>query len=301
MRVGILGGGQWGQALARLAMAAGNEPFIAYRDKKPPHILPSTDTPEEVSERCDLLLVATSAAEVRNAIRLAKPGPHNRVVVAGRGIDPTTGAWLTDVVLQESDAVRVGALAGPAPVEEILNGGLCAGVVASAYDEVRKLTVQALHSSRYRCYGSKDLTGVQLSGALMPVLSSVMGLASSLGGSGVGLKAMVLARGLAETIRLGEALGADPVTFVGLAGFSDLVSSQARPGQLHFDAGVSLAKGQTETGAPVETARAILSLAKMFGVEMPLTRALVAVDEGTNPLTAVQQLMQRAPTREHMA
>ena len=110
MRVGILGEGAWGEALARLVLAAGNEPFIAYRDKRPPHLLPSSNHPPEVAEACELLIVATSAAEVRSAIRQARPGPLNRVVVAGRGLDPVTGDWLTTAVLQECDAVRVGAL-----------------------------------------------------------------------------------------------------------------------------------------------------------------------------------------------
>jgi glycerol-3-phosphate dehydrogenase len=70
MKVGILGGGRWGQALARLALAAGNEPLIAYRDKKekPPHLLPSTQDPPEVSRTCDLLIAATSATELQQAI-----------------------------------------------------------------------------------------------------------------------------------------------------------------------------------------------------------------------------------------
>ncbi len=292
MRVGILGGGQWGQALARLVMAAGHEPFIAYKDKRPPHILPSTDDPPRVSQACELLLVATSAAEVRNAIRLAKPGPANRVVVAGRGIDPADGTWLTDAVMQECDALRVGALAGPAPVSEILNGGLCAGVVASRYDEVRTLTVEALHSARYRCYETDDLTGVQISGAFMPVLATVLGLARSLGGAGVGLYGMVLARGFAEASRLARALGGDPVTLSGLAGVGDLVASLARPGDAYFDAGAALAGGDRSRG-PVGTARALLGLARLHGVELPLTGAIVAIYDGLDPLEAVQRLMAR--------
>lgn len=297
MRVGILGGGQWGQALARLVIAAGNQPFIAYKERRPPHVLPSTNKQTEVSEACELLFVTTSAAEVRNAIRLAKPGPHNRVVVAGRGLDPVQGGWLTDAITAESDAIRVGALAGPAAVAEILNGGLCAGVIASPYDEVRALTVRALHSTRYRCYESTDLDGVQLSGAMMPVLASVLGLATSLGGAGVGLHGMVLARGLAEAVRLGQVIGADPVTFMGLAGVADLVASQARPGNTYFDAGRALAKGQRGE-APVALARAVASLAAQHGVDVPLTRALIAVEEGLPPLEAVMALMQRDATHE---
>jgi glycerol-3-phosphate dehydrogenase (NAD(P)+) len=299
MRVGILGGGAWGQALARLVIAAGNEPFVAYRDTRPPHVLPSTNHPPEVSEACDLLIVATSADQVRSAIRLAKPGPRNRVVVAGRGLDPNTGTWLTEAVAQECDAVRVGALAGPAPVQEILNGGLCAGVVASDYAEVRTLTIQALHSTQYRVYESDDRMGIELAGAMMPVLSATLGLATHLGGAGVGIHGMVLARGLAEAIRLGRAIGAEPATFVGLAGVGDLVAAQARPGQTHFDAGVALARGLPAPKAPAALARVVLDLAKAHGLEMPITSALVEVAEGMPAINAVVALMARESAHEN--
>lgn len=300
MRVGILGGGQWGQALGRLVIAAGNEPLIAYKEKmnKPPHMLPSTNDPPKVSEECELLLVATSAGEVRNAIRLAKPGPRNRVVVAGRGLEPGSGAWLTDVVKAESPALRVGALAGPAPVAEILNGGLCAGVVASRFDEVRTLVVEALHSSRYRVYESTDLTGVQLAGAMMPILSCLLGLSSVLGGAGVGIHAMVLTRGLAEATRLGRALGADPTTFIGLAGVGDLVAAQGRPEHPHFQAGLQLAKSNQNAAIPIEAARALLTCANLYRVDLPLTETLVSIWDGEDPLDAVRRLMERAPVAE---
>lgn len=297
MRVGVLGGGAWGQALARLILAAGHEPLIGWRDERPPHVLPNTNEAHTVGEQCELLFVATSAALVRDAIRLARPGPHNRVVVAGRGLDPVSGAWLTDAVLQECDAVRVGALAGPAPVREILDGGLCAGVVASRYDEVRALTMTALHSNRYRCYASDDLVGVQLAGAAMPVLAALIGLSMSLRGAGVGVHGMVLARGFAETARLGKAIGADPLTFSGLAGMSDLIAVQARPGHPHYDAGVALAGGDRSKG-PVAIARALLSLAALHRVELPLTAALVAIYDGLDPLEAVMSLMARSAASE---
>src|SRR5690606_5837850 len=101
----------------------------------------------------------------------------------------------------ECDTVRIGSLQGPAPVEEILNGSLCAGVIASAYDDVRQLIVKALHSKRYRVYESEDLMGVQVAGAAVPVLATLVGLATNLGGAGVGMHAMVASRGLEEYAR----------------------------------------------------------------------------------------------------
>lgn len=299
-RVGILGGGRWGQALGRLVLAAGHEPFVAYQGQRPPHLLPSTDRPPEVTAACELIFVATSASEVRNAVRLARPGPHNRVVVAGRGLEPDTSTWLTDVVLQECDALRVGALAGPAPVEEILNGGLCAGVVASRYAEVRALVTRALHSPRYRVYESEDPQGVQLAGAIVPVLATLLGIARTLQGSGIGIHAMVLSRGLEEAVRLTRAMGDDPQTFVGLAGVGDLVASQAVPGHPSYDAGAALARGDRERGGgPERLARAVVRLARTKRVELPLVEALVAIYDGLDPLAAVQQLMGRKPAREH--
>lgn len=300
MKVGILGGGRWGQALGRLAQAAGHEPLIAYRDRteRPPHILPSTDDPPRVSAECDLLIAATSAVELRQAIRLAKPGPGNRVVVAGRGIEPGSGLWLSQVVQEECDAVRIGALAGPAPVEEILNGGLCAGVVASPYAEVRQMFTEALHSTRYRVYDSDDLVGVQLAGAFVPVLATLIGMATTLRGAGIGVHAMVVTRGLEEAGRLAKAIGAQPSTLSGLAGVGDLVASQATAAHPNWQAGAALARGDRTQG-PRAIAETLVKLARTTKVELPLTEAMVAIWGGLDPLDAVQGLMSRRAQKEH--
>jgi len=251
-----------------------------------------------VCQECDLVLVATSAALTRDAIRKAQPGPGNRIVLAGRSIEPATGEWLSEVVQKECNAVRVGALGGPAPVEEILNGGLCAGVVASPYQEICDLTTTALHSTRYRVYHSQDLVGVQLMSAAVPVLATLLGLASNLRGTGVGMHAMVLSRGLAEAARLAQASGAQESTLFGLAGVGDLVASHSTTGNVYFDAGASLAKGQVTDG-PWHLANALIEQARVRSVELPLTEALVAMHGGEDPVSVVQRLMSRSATSEH--
>jgi len=306
LRVGILGGGQWGQALGRLVQAAGHEPFIAYAGKAPPHVLPSTDDPPQVTAACDLVLTAVSAARLRDVVRQAQPHPGNRLVVAGRGIEPGTGVALTDVVLQESDCVRVGALGGPAPVEEILNGGLCAGVVASPYDQVCRLTQRALHSTRYRVYASDDLTGLQLVGAAVPVLACLLGLTRNLHGAGVGIHAVVLSRGLAELGRLARATGADESTLYGLAGVGDHEAVHAREGAPYYEAGRALAQGAGTTRSrgerpegPWGAAEALLAMGRIHQVELPLVAGLMDVVNGGDPVDAIQRLMSRRSSKEH--
>ena len=298
MNVGILGGGKWGQALARLVKKAGHSPLIAYEGKRPPHVLPSTNKPPEVPASCELVLVATSAAQTRSALQKAQPGPHNRIVLAGRGLEPETGEWMSRVVQQECDAIRIGALGGPAPVDEILNGGLCAGVIASPYAEVRQLTTEALHSTRYRVYETEDLLGIQLTSTFVPILATLLGLTATLQGSGVGMHAMVLSRGLAEAGRLASAIGADEATLWGLAGVGDLIAAQAKPGNLYFEAGCALAKNKIIDG-PWHLAEALQERAKTVKVELPLTIALLAMHRGEDPIDVVQRLMTRKATSEH--
>ena len=292
MRVGILGSGRRGQALARLVLVAGNEPFVAYRSRyeRPPKIIPSSAHPPDVSASCELLFLATSASELRSALRLARPSAANRILIAGCGLEPDSGRWLSEVVREECDSRAIGALAGPAPAEEMLNGGLCAGVFASTDVDLREQATAALHSNRYRVYASQDLAGVEFAGAAMPVLATMIGMVTSLQGAGVGLHAMVVARGLEEMSRIARTLGAHPATLGGLAGIGDLVAVQSRPAHPHFRAGAALARGDRTQG-PRALAETLLALARKNSVEAPLLDSLVATWRGLAPLDAVSEMM----------
>ena len=271
MIVGIVGSGAWGRALATLTAEAGNQPRVGYRGR-PPGGFPGTPNLAALVAEADLTLVAVPPASVREVVRAARPGPGARVVIAARGVEPGTGAWLSDLVLEESAARRVGALAGPALAAEVLKRRPSAMVVASPYEEVCALAQRALHSPLCRIYTSRDLRGVELAGAMVQVLSVAVGVADGLD-LGVGVRGVVVSRGLAEATRLGAALGAQPATFAGLAGVGDLVSCASHPDH---------------------PASAMLKLASDHEVGLPITEAIAAIASGRfTARLAMDALMRR--------
>jgi glycerol-3-phosphate dehydrogenase (NAD(P)+) len=297
MIVGILGSGPWGRALATLAAEAGNEPRIGYQGK-PPRGFKGTPNLSALAREVELLLVAAEPEDVREVVRVAQPGPGNRVVIAARGLEPDSGKWLSSVITEESRALRVGALAGPALASEILARRPSALVAASAYDEVSALVQDALHSSICRVYTSNDLRGVETAGAIVRVLAVALGVADGLG-LGVGVRGVVVTRGLAEARRLGAALGADEATFSGLAGVGDLVACGNHPEHPGYLAGRDIVQKPGRRDGVMRDARGMLALAARNGVTLPLTEAVAAIAAGRlQPRQAIDMLMRREATSE---
>lgn len=297
MIVGVLGSGAWGRALATLVAEAGHQPRLGYRGR-PPGGFPGSPNLAALTAESELVLVAVPPQSVREVIRTARPGPQSRVVIATRGLEPEAGTWLSEVVTQESTALRVGALAGPALAAEVIKRRPSALVVASAFDEVCTRTQQALHSVLCRVYTSHDLRGVELAGALVQVLSAVIGIADGLD-LGVGVRGVVVSRGLAEGARLGAALGANPLTLSGLSGVGDLMSSASHPDSPTYAAGLRIGR----TGRPdpeiARLAGALLALAGGQKVRLPLTEAVAAIALGKlQPRLAIDALMRREATAE---
>ena len=297
MIVGVIGSGPWGRALATLAAEAGNQPRIGYRGK-PPRGFRGTPNLSALSREVELLLVAVPPAEVRDAIKSARPGPANRVVIACRGLEPRTGQWLSAVVTDESRCVRVGALTGPALAAEVIARRPSAMVAASAFDEVATMTQAALHSPICRVYTTSDLRGVELAAAMVRVLAVAVGMADGLQ-LGVGDHGVVVTRGLAEARRLGKALGAHDTTFAGLAGVGDLVACGNHPEHPGYSIGQRLVRTQGANPAMAGEAMALVQLAERNEVDLPLTRAIAAIAAGKlEPRLAIDMLMRREATRE---
>jgi glycerol-3-phosphate dehydrogenase (NAD(P)+) len=298
MKLGIIGGGAWGHALATLAAEAGHQPRMGIRAGARVRGLPGTPNLAALAAETDLLVLAVPPAAVREVVQSAAPGPASRVLIASRGLEPGTGAWLSDLVGAHSACRRVGALAGPALAAEVLARRPCALVAASPVDEVGLAAQTAFHSAICRVYTSRDLRGVELAGALVRTLAVAVGLAEGLG-LGLGVRGVIVTRGLAEGRRLGRALGTEDATFSGLAGVGDLVASGAHPEHPGFAAGMRLANGGPPAPATEGEARALLERAARSSVELPLTAAIAEIASGRlKPRLAIDALMRRSATAE---
>ncbi|MEL6342356.1 MAG: hypothetical protein AAFV53_04440 [Myxococcota bacterium] len=297
MNVAVMGSGEWGRALATLVAEAGHRPQIGYRGK-PPGGFPGSPNLAGLVRDADLVLVAVPPAGVREVIRSARPGPRDQVVIAARGLEVDTGGWLSEIVEQESACLQIGALAGPALAAEVARRQPSAQVVASRFEAVRERTQHALHSPICRVYTSSDLLGVELAGAMVQILSVAMGLSDAMQ-QGVGVRGVLVTRGLAEASRLGRALGADDQTFAGLAGVGDLVACGAHPEHPGYAAGYAIGRGQNPPRNLLDDVTAVLQLAERSGAELPLTRALAAILRGDlQPRLAMDMLMRREAKRE---
>jgi glycerol-3-phosphate dehydrogenase (NAD(P)+) len=180
-------------------------------------------------------------------------------------------------------------------------------VAASSLPQVRQALVEAFHGPALRVYGNDDLTGVEVGGAVKNVLAIATGLADGLH-LGLNARAALITRGLAETARLGVALGARQDTFMGLSGLGDLVLTATGELSRNRRVGLLLAEGKTlqqavqslgHVAEGVYSARTVLQRAGQLGVEMPITKSVVALLDGElKPAEAVVALMGRDPTGE---
>jgi glycerol-3-phosphate dehydrogenase (NAD(P)+) len=260
--------------------------------------------PREALERSDVVLSVIPSHAVRSVVsRLAGTlRPATLVVSATKGIEPDSLALMSQVLGAELPSARVAVLSGPSFAEEVCQDQPTAVVAASADGATAEEVQKIFATSRFRVYSNRDVVGVELGGALKNVIAIAAGILEGLG-LGNNPRAALVTRGLAEMTRLGVAMGADPLTFAGLAGMGDLILTTTGALSRNRALGIALAKGETlgaytaahrTVAEGVNTARAALQLARKHGVELPITEQVAAVlFDGKSPQQGVTDLMER--------
>lgn len=324
-RVAVLGAGSWGTAFSKVLADAGHtvalvarRPELAARleerrrnDEYLPGVALSaavwvTSDAERALDGAAIVVLAVPAQTLRANLAgwAAAIGPDATIVSLIKGIELGTAKRMSEVVADVADIPvrRIAVVTGPNLAGEIAAEQPTATVVACA-DEDRAGWLQCLFQTGYfRPYSNVDVVGCELGGAVKNVIALACGMAVGMG-FGDNTKASLVTRGLAETARLGVALGADPRTFAGLAGLGDLVATCMSPLSRNRTFGERLGRGETlaeaiaatrQTAEGVESCRSVLDLARRHGVEMPITEGVVKVCyEGLRPATMVESLMAR--------
>lgn len=321
-KIGVIGSGTWGTALAVLLTGNGHEVELWSAVPAEVEALTATrrhpnlgDTPipekirvtgdlEQAMKDKELLVLSVPSVYVREtAHRMAPFLKEGQVITnVAKGIEDTTLKNLSEIIEEELPAARVTVLSGPSHAEEV-SRGLPTTCVAGAHRRQDAELVQNLFMSPvFRVYTSPDMLGIELGGALKNVIALAAGIADGLG-CGDNTKAALITRGIAEITRLGTAMGGSPETFSGLTGIGDLIVTCASMHSRNRRAGILIGKGYTMEEAMKEvqmvvegvySARAARALAEKYGEDMPIVEQVNQVlFEGKAAKAAVGDLMLR--------
>lgn len=320
-RIGVVGAGSWGTALALAAARAGRSVTLWARESEvvdsiihahentrflPGVVLPSTisgssDLTQTVN--ADALLVVVPAQYLRASLKELAPHlkPRTPVVLCAKGIEQKTGKLVTEILYEEVRDCAACILSGPSFARDVAQGLPTAVTIAGPINVAQKLQA-ALGHAAFRPYASDDVVGVALGGAAKNVYAIACGMVAGLG-LGESARAALLARSFAELTRLGEALGASRDTLMGLSGLGDLVLTATSPTSRNFSFGLALGKGATRAeldrpGHPlaegVATAPALVARARHENIELPIAGAVADVLGGKLSLPdVIPKLMSR--------
>ncbi len=328
MKIGVLGSGTWGTALAALLANNGHETVLwsaipaeidalstTHTHKNlPDAILPnSLSYTKDIGVACagaELVLFVTPSEFIRATARLAAPHLEAGAILANaaKGIEKTTLKTMTEVIGEEIRVCRpnetfiLAALSGPTHAEEVAKG-LPTSIVSACEDEETSMKIaRVFASSCMRVYTNTDVLGVEIAGALKNIVAIASGMSSGMG-FGDNAQAMLITRGAAEITRMGIAMGCRRRTFMGLAGIGDLIVTCTSRHSRNNRCGEMIGKGKTyeealqEIGMVVEGYHALeaaMELSQKYKVEMPITKAVYdVIKNGKTPREAVVQLMNR--------
>ena len=322
-KIGVIGAGSWGTALASLLYKNGNEVTvwsimeqeIAMLKEKHEHLdkLPGVKLPEDMEFTTDL----EASIKGMDLLVLAVPSPFTRstsksmapfvadgqiIVNVAKGVEENTLMTLSEIIEQEIPNATVAVLSGPSHAEEVGRGVPTSIVVGAKKKETAEYIQDLFMNEVFRVYISPDVLGIELGGALKNVVALAAGIADGLG-YGDNSKAALITRGSAEIARLGMAMGGKAQTFSGLTGMGDLIVTCASMHSRNRRAGILIGKGYTMDEAMAEvkmvvegvySAKAAMGLAKKYDVQLPIIEQVnMVLFEGKNAAEAVKDLMLR--------
>jgi glycerol-3-phosphate dehydrogenase (NAD(P)+) len=311
VKAAVLGAGSWGTTFAQVLCDAGTPVTIWARRAdvadainaihQNPGYLPGITLPGTLTattqagaalDRADLVVLAVTAQSLRENLTAWGPlVPAGALLVSlMKGIELGTRKRMSEVVLEVLGVPesRVAVVSGPNLAPEIARRQVAASVVACSDETSALLLQRACHTVYFRPYVNTDVLGCELGGTVKNIIALAVGIAVALG-LGDNTRATLITRGLAEMARLGEAMGADPRTFAGLAGLGDLVATCSSPLSRNRRFGEYLGQGKnaaqakelmTQTAEGVTSYAPVLELARKHGVDVPITEAVAALLAG---------------------
>jgi glycerol-3-phosphate dehydrogenase (NAD(P)+) len=323
MKISLLGSGQWGSAVAQILCDASNDVLIWGRNQgvideinqnhRNSRSLPGIDLPkslratsslQEAFDHAEMIVLAVPAQTLRENLTQWKSYFSLEVPIVStlKGIEVSTQLRMSEVI-QEVLGIsekKIAILTGPNLAKEVVLRQPAGAVAASTSQELADLTAEVFSAPYFRVYTSNDVIGCELAGAAKNVIALAVGMSIGMG-FGENTQSLVITRGLNELTKLGMARGAMPLTFVGLAGVGDLLATCGSPLSRNRSFGEALGRtgsmksAQEEVSSTVEgvaTARAVVDLAHLVGVEAPIMEAVQeVVSNNITPAQAITQLM----------
>ncbi len=302
----ILGGGSFGTVIANIIAHNGHRTTLWMRDAEQVEILnrdrenltylpgytlhekiQATQDLQAAVSNADMVFVAVPSASFREVVVQMKAylQPGTILVSLTKGIEAKTFKLMSQILREEIPDSRVAVVSGPNLAKEIATLSPTGAVVASTDAAVRKEVQETLRSATFRVYANDDMLGVELGGSLKNIYAIMAGLADALG-MGHNTNSMLVTRSLTEMARFGVALGADPMTFLGLSGVGDLIVTCSTPLSRNFRVGKALGEGKDiktimeelgQVAEGVNTLKLVVEKARTMNVDMPLAQALYEI------------------------
>lgn len=295
MRIGVIGAGKWGEALA-FAMSEKNEVIITSRTPRDwDNFKPLTEVLE-----CEYLIITVPAQQVSEWLRENFTFKGQKILVAAKGIEASSGKFLNEIYSEYLPEENLAFLSGPSFASEVKQK-LPTALVINSVSRRTALEFSSFFPSFIRTYVSEDVIGAEVAGAYKNVIAIAAGICEGLG-LGHNAAASLIARGLVEMQRFGKAYGASDESFLGLSGAGDLFLTASSSMSRNYRVGLGLAQGKSkeavceeigEVSEGIGTAYALHEIALARGIYLPIAAEVYAILEGKSPKQSLKDLIER--------